>query len=341
MPNKKLIIGTLIIIGIAFSWVFSTQISQRIQTNDSFSCPFFIIWFSTAWILLCLLPPLLQRKQLSRALQDNELQMKKLFFCSFFFYSLWIIANYLYVWSLKFMNASDVTAIFSSANAFVFIFSIFLLKEQVNYIKSASVLLSIGGIVLIALANTSFEGSAYGIIFTLISAISAAFYKVVLKKFLRDPHMIVTSLFLGFLGIINIFFAWPIVLILTEQKVEILIFEEVPWGMLFLASLASFFFNLLINFGIAYTYPLFISIGTIVGIPLNIAVDVLINGAEVGWKQISGACLIICGFICLLVNNYLVMQKNDKNEKEKKEVLLVKDFRENEEKSSNDCSAQN
>ena len=199
---------------------------------------------------------------------------------------------------------------------------------------TASVLLSIGGIVLIAFANTSFEGTAYGIIFTLISAISAAFYKVLLKKFLKDPHMIITSLFLGFLAIIDIFFAWPIVLILTEKHVEDLVYESIPWGLLVLGSLASFFFNLLVNFGIAYTYPLFISIGTILGIPLNILVDVWINEEEVGWKQIFGACLIVCGFVCLIVNNYLVMKKSEKQINENQVMLLVK---ENEEKS-NDCS---
>lgn len=307
MSNKKLIIGTLIIIGIALSWVISTQINQRIQTTDSFFCPFFIIWFSTSWISVCLLPPLLKKKKLVNSLAENRLSLKNLFLFSIFFYILWIVANYLYVISLKFMSASDVTAIFSSANAFVFIFSIFLLKEKINFIKSASVTLSISGIILIAMANASFGGSAFGIILTLFSAISAALYKVFLKKILQDPHLIVTSLFLGFLGIINVFFAWPIVLILIETNVEILVYEQIPWKLLVLGAISSFFFNLLVNFGIAYTYPLFISIGTIVGIPLNIVVDIIINGNDIDWKRIFGACLIIAGFVCLLVNNYLTL----------------------------------
>ena len=123
-------------------------------------------------------------------------------------------------------------------------------------------------------------------------------------------------------------------LILTEKHVEDLVYESIPWGLLVLGSLASFFFNLLVNFGIAYTYPLFISIGTILGIPLNILVDVWINEEEVGWKQIFGACLIVCGFVCLIVNNYLVMKKSEKQINENQVMLLVK---ENEEKS-NDCS---
>ena len=120
-------------------------------------------------------------------------------------------------------------------------------------------------------------------------------------------------------------------LILTESKVETLVYEEIPWIFLILGSLASFSFNILINFGIAYTYPLFVSIGTIVGIPLNILVDIIINGEKVGWNQIVGACLIICGFVFLLINNYLMIKKSEKLDEmekktnENKETLLEKE----------------
>ena len=130
------------------------------------------------------------------------------------------------------------------------------------------------------------------------------------------------------------------VLILAETNVETLVYEEIPWGMLILGSLASFFFNILINFGIAYTYPLFISIGTIVGIPLNILIDVLINGEDVGWEQILGAAFIIGGFICLLVNNYLMIKNSRDSLEKNKQPLMEKSNKEAIDKTD-ECSLNN
>lgn len=322
MINKKIIIGNLIILGISVSWVASTQISQRIQTSDNFYCPFFMIWFSTGWLIICFFTSLLKLEKLRQSLAKIELSWIRLFFLSIVFYVLWIVANYLYIFALQLMNASDVTAIFSSVNAFVFIFSIFVLKEKINLMKSASVFFSIFGIVLIALANAEFEGTAKGIIFTLISAISAALYKVYLKKLLGDPDLIVTNMFLGCLGLVNIFLVWPVVLILIKTGVENLEYDSIPWPMLVLSALISFIFNLLINFGIAYTYPLFISIGTIVGIPLNIIIDILINEKSLDWKEILGAGLIILSFAFLILNNYISLRKTDTEDSKTQEKLL-------------------
>ena len=52
---------------------------------------------------------------------------------------LWLITNYLYIRALKELNPADVTALFSSVSAFVYIFSIALLKEKF-FITRVSVL---------------------------------------------------------------------------------------------------------------------------------------------------------------------------------------------------------
>ena len=43
---------------------------------------------------------------------------------------LWLTSNYLYIRALKALNPADVTAVFSSVSAFVYIFSIAMLKEK-------------------------------------------------------------------------------------------------------------------------------------------------------------------------------------------------------------------
>ena len=68
-----------------------------------------------------------------------------------------------------------------------------------------------------------------------------------------------------------------------------------------LSALGGFLFNGLINFGIAYTYPLFISIGTVLGIPLSIIVDKFINNSSITVFQIVGSVCVIAGFILLFI----------------------------------------
>ena len=62
-------------------------------------------------------------------------------------------------------------------------------------------------------------------------------------------------------------------------------------------------FNFLINFGIAFTYPLFISLGTVLGIPINALTDFFFRGAEFGSYKIVAAFSIIIGFLFMLIPN--------------------------------------
>lgn len=48
---------------------------------------------------------------------------------------LWVIANYSYVRALGVIRAADVTALFSSCNAFVYVFSLIWLQERLGIVK--------------------------------------------------------------------------------------------------------------------------------------------------------------------------------------------------------------
>ena len=61
MDNKKRCFGTLIVIGIACSWVLATELSGRIQTEYHFTAPFFLMWFSTNWVILSITFPFITK----------------------------------------------------------------------------------------------------------------------------------------------------------------------------------------------------------------------------------------------------------------------------------------
>jgi hypothetical protein len=52
LQKKKLLWGIAIVLGIAVSWVGSTQATKSTYSSD-FKATFFIVWFSTCWMVVC------------------------------------------------------------------------------------------------------------------------------------------------------------------------------------------------------------------------------------------------------------------------------------------------
>ena len=123
--------------------------------------------------------------------------------------------------------------------------------------------------------------------------------KVLLKRRVGDASLYQMSLFLSMIGFFTTVTLWPIILILHFLHVEVL--TDIPWGYICASSALGVIFNFSINFGIAYTFPLFISLGTILGIPLNAIVDVIVRHVDfLNWK-FTATDLIVGGFLLMLV----------------------------------------
>jgi len=123
--------------------------------------------------------------------------------------------------------------------------------------------------------------------------------QVLLKWRVGDASLYQMSLFLSMLGLFTTLTLWPILLLLHLLDVEVL--EDIPWGYICASSVLGLVFNFSINFGIAYTFPLFISLGTILGIPLNAIVDVIVRHIDfLNWKFLA-TDLIVGGFLLMLV----------------------------------------
>ena len=112
---------------------------------------------------------------------------------------------------------------------------------------------------------------------------------------------------------------WIVVLILDIGEWERLPSEpldEWPWGFLVGSALCGLTFDFLINFGIAFTYPLFIALGVIIGIPFNLLWDIVVNGLVLGTEQIMGILCISAGFIVIVVTDLQGKGRNDTFRKE-------------------------
>eukprot|EP00794_Sanderia_malayensis_P017531 gene17531-19281_t len=310
--KQKLIAGVLIVIGIAFSWVGTTQFAASTYTK-TFNAPSFTSWFMTSWMTLAYGPIALwsalsgttsikKTYRLSeQVFGTNGLCPRSWFKITLPFGIIWSTANYSYLRALGKIAATDVTALFSSCNAFVYIFSLLLLPEPFRVIRILSVIMSMSGIVMIAYAD-GFKGPTFeGVALSILAAISAALYKVLFKRVVGDANVKEVSLFLSCIGIFNLLVLWPIFEILYYTNEEIITWDEIPWSYLCGGAVLGVIFNFFINFGIAITFPLFISLGTLLGIPVNALVDTIFRHKEFGGFQIGAGLLIIGGFLLMLV----------------------------------------
>ena len=109
------------------------------------------------------------------------------------------------------------------------------------------------------------------------------------------------ALYLTLLGFVNIFLLAPFLFLLDYLQWEVITWELIPWRNLNGTALLNAVFNYLVNFGIAITFPLFISIGISLGLPVNAVADSLFRGDSFGVLKIVSLLLILAGFLMMLI----------------------------------------
>lgn len=214
---------------------------------------------------------------------------------------LWVGANYLYVKALGIITATDVTAVFSITPAFVYILSLKLLGDRLSLLKVTAVAAAIAGVLMLALSENDAEFHAEGILLTLASSLCAALYKVSFKVVLGDAGLPFVIALLSVISTLNIFIVCPLWFLLQQTDAESFDWDSIPWLFLCGSAILGLAFNFLVNFGVAYTTPLFVSLGTVVGIPLNAAADRLFRAVSLGSVKIGGCCLILISFLLMLI----------------------------------------
>ena len=126
-------------------------------------------------------------------------------------------------------------------------------------------------------------------------------FQVMFKRVFGDAKVGQVALFLTALGLFNLLMLWPIFEVLYFMKVESITWSAIPWDYLTGRSILGLLFNFLINFGIAFTFPLFISLGTILGIPINGVIDTIFRHKSFGGLKIGATFLIVGGFLLMLL----------------------------------------
>lgn len=88
---------------------------------------------------------------------------------------------------------------------------------------------------------------------------------------------------------------------LDSLNLETIDWHNMPWPALAGTAVLQLVFNYLVSFGIAFTFPLFISIGILLSVPFNAAADAIFRGEDFGLYKIVALVMIIIGFMLLLI----------------------------------------
>lgn len=113
--------------------------------------------------------------------------------------------------------------------------------------------------------------------------------------------MIQASFFTCVLGLQTFLVYWIPTTVLVSSNVEIIEPTTFPWTAFLLTGLAGFGFSTLMCVGIAVTYPIYMSMGPLLAIPINALVDAYIENIFFDKLKILGTLAISMGFLILTV----------------------------------------
>ncbi|XP_053238513.1 putative thiamine transporter SLC35F3 isoform X1 [Podarcis raffonei] len=311
---KKIFWGVLVVLGVCSSWSGSTQLAKL--TFKKFDAPFTLTWFATNWNFLFFplyyighvcksaekQSPQQKYRECCQFFGDNGLTLKAFFTKAAPFGVLWTLTNYLYLHAIKKINTTDVSVLFCCNKAFVFLLSWIVLRDRFMGVRIVAAILAIAGIVMMTYADGFHSHSVIGIALVVGSASTSALYKVLFKLLLGSAKFGEAALFLSVLAVFNVLFVTCIPIILYFTKVEYWSsFDDIPWGSICGFSVLLLTFNILLNFGIAITYPTLISLGIVLSVPVNVVVDHYLSDIEFNSVRVIAIVIIGLGFLLLLL----------------------------------------
>ncbi|XP_049521426.1 putative thiamine transporter SLC35F3 isoform X2 [Dermacentor silvarum] len=333
--SRKVSLGLVMTLLIAASWVGAAHMlkatfaesnspaNQRLTregrlnvTEVTFDAPFFTTWvcasFNTFFFPIFLMGRLCSRTEKTTAKNVlietlAQLQEKQFTFSQFFsrcglFCLLWVVTNYALVHSLRILDTTDVLALYASNVSFVYLLSWVILHEQFVGIRIVAVILCNTGIALLAyMDGVTRTMTLGGVVLAAAAAAGSGVYKVTFKKLIGDVTFGQLSLFFSLIGFLNLLLMWPVLLALYLLRFETIVWSRMPWGMLAGAGALSLLSNLLGNFGIVWTFEIFLTLGLAFAVPISAIVDVYIYEVMFEGMKLAGILLILIGFMLVLL----------------------------------------
>uniref|UniRef100_A0A1B6DFH4 EamA domain-containing protein n=1 Tax=Clastoptera arizonana TaxID=38151 RepID=A0A1B6DFH4_9HEMI len=331
---KKIYYGVCVTVCVTASWVGATHAIKylyfhqpepryssstnktTVVSRKAYNAPFFTTWFCTNFTVLffplymicrlfvtrCQAPTQILSESVQNFREKGFTTARFLTRCSLFCI-LWVATNYMYIYSLRTLFATDVMTLFATNVACVYLLSWVILHEQFVGVRIVAVILCDTGVALLAYMDgiSGHQSTTLSaVVLAAVAAAGSAVYKVLFKKVIGDATYGQVSLFFSLIGLLNATLLWPLCLVLYFTESETLYWDTLPWPALLAASVLSLIANILGNFSVALTYDLFITLGLITAVPVSAALDVVLYGAQFYGMKLAGMILISIGFFLVM-----------------------------------------
>ncbi|PKA48688.1 hypothetical protein AXF42_Ash018505 [Apostasia shenzhenica] len=219
----------------------------------------------------------------------------------------WFFAQLTFNLSLKYTTVTSNTILSSTSSLFTFLVSVAFLGEKFTWIKLVSVLLCMGGTLIVSLADSGVGENAIATNYVLGDALalfSAAIYAVyitLIRKKLPDEKKgegrASTAQFLGYLGLFNLLIFLPVALFLNFTKLEP--FPKLTWSQFGLIVGKGLLDNVLSDYlwakAILLTSTTVATAGLTIQVPIAAIVD-SITGHAPHLLDYIGAAIVMLGF---------------------------------------------
>lgn len=219
----------------------------------------------------------------------------------------WFLAQLTFNLSLRYTTVTSNTILSSASSLFTFLVALVFLGETFTWLKLISVLLCMGGTIIVSLADSSSTVNAIatnpllGDILSIVSAGLYAVYITLIRKKLPDEKEgqgeVSMAQFLGFLGLFNMLFFLPVALVLNFAKLEP--FHRLTWEQVGLIVGKGLLDNVLSDYlwakAILLTTTTVATAGLTIQVPIAAIVDTLTGHAPHLLNYI-GAAAVLVGF---------------------------------------------
>lgn len=244
-----------------------------------------------------------------------------------------LLADYLWYLSLKHTLVAANSAIYQSCCVFVYIFSMIFLNEKFDVYRVLAMGVMIGGMLLVVLesdvsSSSGANSTTGGYAVVILSVCVFALYEVMFEIFypgqshgkgkgkesknslaeLAEGNTEIRSKvgknwetlnFVAYMGIMNLLFMWFPLLILDYtgvEEIELPKSANVVHRLVINAALGAVYTSSYLV-GIAFTSATFMSVGTLLVVPVGVVTDYLLNDVLIPLLSGVGCLIIALGFI--------------------------------------------
>ncbi|XP_071918683.1 thiamine-repressible mitochondrial transport protein THI74 [Coffea arabica] len=220
----------------------------------------------------------------------------------------WFLAQLTFNLSLKYTTVTSNTILSSASSLFTFLVALVFLGEMFTWVKLFSVLLCMGGTIIVSMGDSEAGSSsvapnpALGDILSVLSAALYAVYITLIRKKLPDEEdgksgQASMAQFLGFLGLFNLLIFLPVALVLNFTNLEP--FKILTWKQLGLIIGKGLLDNVLSDYlwakAVLLTSTTVATAGLTIQVPLAAVVD-SITGNTPHLLDYIGAAAVMVGF---------------------------------------------